>query len=129
MPLTKTFHKYFQLYEFDSPDQRGTAENMDIHFLNKLAAARDHAQIPFVITSGFRTFKHNQQLIAKGYKASPNSSHLKGLAADIQATTNYQRFVVIKSLCLAGFDRIGIGKNFIHVDADPDKVNNIAWLY
>lgn len=129
MPLSKTFHKYFQLYEFDSPDQRGTAENMNIEFLNKLADAREHAQIPFVITSGFRTFKHNQQLIAKGYKASTNSSHLKGIAADIQANTNYQRFVIIQALIVAGFTRIGIGKNFIHVDADADKVNNIAWLY
>lgn len=29
----------------------------------------------------------------------------------------------------AGFTRIGIGQNFIHVDTDPDKQQNIIWTY
>ena len=63
--------KYFKVEEFDSPDESGSGENMCPIFLKKLDDARGRAKIPFKITSGYRTPKHNTKV--GGVK---NSSHI-----------------------------------------------------
>jgi len=89
-----------------------------------LDTARDIAGITFNINSGFRCPRHNKEV-----GGSPTSSHLKGLAADIKADTSRKRYLVVKALIQTGFNRIGIGKNFIHVDLDLDKTDNLMWTY
>lgn len=121
--------KYFKLSEFDSPDAVGSGEAMDMEFLSRIDQARSIAQIPFKITSGFRTKQYNEDLLARGYKASANSSHLKGLAVDISCTDSSSRHKVITALMKAGLNRIGIADTFIHVDADTDKPANVIWTY
>ena len=37
--LNSDFHLYFEYSEFDSPDQAGSYEHMNVEFLNKLAKA------------------------------------------------------------------------------------------
>jgi uncharacterized protein YcbK (DUF882 family) len=121
--------KYFKLSEFDSPDVVGSGEAMDMDFLSRVDQARSIAQIPFKITSGFRTQQYNEGLLARGYKASANSSHLKGLAADIACTDSSSRHKIITALMKAGLNRIGIADTFIHVDADTSKPSNVIWTY
>lgn len=128
-PLTDLFRKYFQLSEFDSPDEPGSGKSMDFDFLNKLAIARDYADTPFIINSGFRTIQHNKNLIARGFKASKNSTHTLGIAVDISAKTDRQRFLILNALFRVGFQRIGISETFIHVDDDKQKTRNVAWMY
>tara|TARA_R110002110_G_C12904368_1_gene665344 strand:- start:122 stop:496 length:375 start_codon:yes stop_codon:yes gene_type:complete len=120
---------YFKLSEFDSPDVKGSGSNMSLEFLEMLDEARDIAEIPFRITSGFRTQEHHDDLTRRGYKTSKTSSHLKGLAADIAVTSSKNRYIVFNSLLLAGFTRIGIANNFIHVDLDEDKTQEVVWTY
>lgn len=122
-------YNYFKLSEFDSPDLEGSGDQMNQDFVQMLDYAREKAGIPFKITSGYRTREHNNYLLANGYKASPNSSHLKGLAADISATSSGQRYAILTALLSVGFTRIGIASNFIHVDIDPDKPQNRIWTY
>lgn len=122
-------YQYFSLSEFDSPDLEGSGENMNQDFVQMLDYARAKAGIPFKITSGFRTREHNSYLIANGYKASPNSSHKLGIAADIAATSSKQRYAIITALLAVGFTRIGVGSNFIHVDMDESKPQNRIWTY
>jgi len=119
--------KYFKLSEFDS-DVKGSGKNMKRDFLKKLDKARDIAKIPFKITSGFRTPQHNERLRKQGYKASANSSHLKGCAADIYCKDSGTRQKIVNGLIMAGFTRIGIADSFIHCDTDQDK-NDAIWLY
>ena len=121
--------KWFKLSEFDSPDEKGSGDMMDTDFLERLDVARDIAGFPFIITSGFRSIAYNRMLIDKGYKASKNSSHLLGYAADISCTDSAKRFTLIEALLDAGFTRIGIGGNFIHCDNDPEKRQYIIWTY
>ena len=121
--------KYFKLSEFDCPFEEGSGSKMNYTFLEKLDQARGLAGIPFKITSGYRTKEYNEDLIKRGYKASKNSSHLKGLAADISVKDSKSRFIVFNSLLLAGFTRIGIADTFIHVDLDTDKKQNVIWTY
>jgi len=119
---------YFTLSEFDSPDLPNSGINMDSGFLTKLEEARAIAGIPFRITSGYRTKEYNQSLRDKGYKASPNSSHLIGVAADIAVSSGHDRYVVLNALIRAGFKRIGVAKTFIHCDTDDSKPNSV-WTY
>ena len=54
--------KYFTLQEFDSPDKPGSGKNMDKDFLEMIDCAREEAQIPFKINSGFRTEAKNKEI-------------------------------------------------------------------
>ena len=59
----------------------------------------------------------------------PTSSHLLGLAVDIRCANSRERFDLINVLLKKGFNRIGIGSTFIHVDIDLDKSPNVIWTY
>ena len=97
---------------------------MDNKFSNKLDRARGYANIPFVITSGYRCPAHNEEV-----GGSKTSSHLKGIAVDIAINNPIQRCKIFLALLSVGFSRFGIGKNFIHVDIDPDKPGCCIWVY
>ena len=57
------------------------------------------------------------------------SSHTKGLAIDLKVQDSVTRYKIINSLLSVGLNRIGIGKNFIHVDMDKEKASNVIWHY
>ena len=120
--------KYFTLSEFDSPDEPGSSKHMNEDFLFRLDYARHKANTPFVITSGYRSEAHNNKVS----KIGERSPHRRGLAADISTTNSRSRFLILQSLMGAGFTRIGIGKDFIHVDsdhADNCLLVDLIWHY
>ena len=119
----------FNLKEFDSPDLSGSGLNMDKDFLSMLDNARDIAKTPFKITSGYRTKEHHIAIYKKLGKKPIESSHLKGVACDIACSDSRARFLIINALLEAGFTRIGIANNFIHVDSDCEKSQNVIWTY
>jgi zinc D-Ala-D-Ala carboxypeptidase len=108
--------------EFDSRDAPGSGVNMQKSTLIKLQKARDIAGIPFKINSAFRTVAHNRAV-----GGSANSAHTRGHAVDIAATTGAQKFRIVQAAMQAGFTRIGIYRNFIHVDDDPSLPQNVIW--
>ena len=114
----------FELYEFDSPDEKGSGSYMQPSTLQMLNDARAIAGIPFKINSGFRTKSHNAYVGGK-----EKSSHLYGYAVDIHCTDSRGRAIIIDALRKAGFTRFGIGNTFIHVDNDAAKDANVVWLY
>ena len=116
--------RYFNYWEFDSPDKKDSGKLMDATLLSMLDEAREIANIPFTINSGYRTEKHNTKI--KGVK---NSSHLKGLAVDIMCYDSVARSKILSSLRKVGFNRVGIAKSFIHIDIDTSKVQNLTWIY
>jgi zinc D-Ala-D-Ala carboxypeptidase len=117
--------KYFNYSEFDSPDEPGSGEKyMSKEFIEMLSEARDCAGIPFFILSGYRTRKHNATL----KNSVKNSTHCLGIAADIRCRTSDERWNIIDSLLFAGFNRIGIGESFLHVDLKQSNQNKI-WTY
>jgi uncharacterized protein YcbK (DUF882 family) len=115
---------HFNYREFDSPDAPGSGVKMDREFMDMLDAARSIAGVRMIVNSGFRTPKHN-----KAIGGTPNSSHLRGLAADIACRNSTTRFRIVAALIAAGFTRIGIADTFIHVDNDPVKTPAVVWLY
>jgi len=116
--------QYFRSHEFASPDLPGSGDHMQIEFIEKLVQARRMANMPFKITSGYRTPEHNKKV--GGVK---NSAHTKGLAADIRTRNGRERYVILNALMKAGFKRFGIAKRFIHVDLDKSKREMTTWLY
>lgn len=115
--------KYFQLSEFDSPDEKGSGSKMQQSTLQMLDKAREAAGVPFHINSGFRTQTYNDKL----KDSVKNSAHLTGHAADI-AVTDTTRKRILKALYAQGFRRFGIGSRYVHVDNDSTK-NQAVWGY
>ena len=118
--------KYFDLSEFNSPDDNDSGDNMDIQFVRRLDEAREIAGIPFKVNSGYRTHFHNTKV--GGVK---DSSHIKipCCAVDIKAEDSRTRFLIISAAIQVGINRIGIGENFIHLDADKTKSQDVSWHY
>ena len=124
--------KHFSRSEFDSPDLEGSGDKMSGEFLEKLDEARELAGIPFKINSGYRTQAYQDDLKRRGYKtAKLRSPHQDGVAADISVKDSRSRFIIINSLLLAGFTRLGVGKSFIHVDLSINEKHrkNVIWQY
>ncbi len=82
-----------------------------------LQKARDHAGVPFNITSWHRCVYHNKHI-----GGAKKSSHLEGWAVDILLTKNkLYNYLILQSLITAGFPRIKVRPDHIHVDIDPEK--------
>ena len=86
--------------------------------------ARHIAEVAFSVESGFRCIPHNIDVGGK-----PTSAHIFGLGGDIVCNNSRNRFLMLDALIKAGFERIGIGKTFIHADDDQTKDPKVAWLY
>ena len=119
MPL-----KYFNQSDFDSCSPSCNISDVNGDLLSMLDSARELAGVPFIINSAYRSFTHELNQGRNG-----KSSHVKGLAVDIKSTDSLTRFKIISSLLSVGLNRIGIGKNFIHVDIDTNKSSNVIWHY
>lgn len=50
-------------------------------------------------------------------------------AVDIAIPNSSYRYQVIRFLMQEHITRIGIGKNFLHFDIDPDKPQGVVWDY
>jgi uncharacterized protein YcbK (DUF882 family) len=93
-------------------------------FLDQLDLARKLANTAFTITSGYRCPTYNVTI-----GGSPQSAHITGYAADIHTPGSHSRFLVLRGLIDAGFKRIGVGPDFIHVDSDPNLPDEVVWDY
>lgn len=91
--------------------------------LVKLEAAREIAGIPFYINSGYRCEAHNRAVGGKQH-----SAHTKGYAVDVRVNVDTSASI-LEALEAVGFDRIGIAKNFIHVDCDFSLPSPARWRY
>tara|TARA_R110002020_G_scaffold115817_1_gene265933 strand:- start:434 stop:802 length:369 start_codon:yes stop_codon:yes gene_type:complete len=115
--------KHFKRSEFTCKCGCGQTVISD-ELLYCLDKAREFAKIPFVISSGYRCENHPES------KKNPTSSHIKGLAVDIECKDSNSRAIMMDALVFAEFERFGLHKSFIHVDIDLyDKPSPVIWLY
>ena len=116
--------KYFKESEFKKCIPACSLQDMKQGTMDKLDAAREAAGIPFVLNSAYRSKEHEKKQGRAG-----TSSHTKGMAVDIRCNTNANRMKIVRALMDAGFNRIGIGKTYVHADDDPDKSQEVMWHY
>lgn len=102
------------------------SEVVGLHWklVDMLDEARHNSGTPFRITSGLRTVEQNRRV-----GGVSNSPHLRGLAVDIACTTSENRMKIIQGAIKAGFNRIGIGNTFVHLDCDTSLPQNVVWHY
>lgn len=118
-------YKYFSYSEFDSPDLKGSGERfMSKTLIKKLDLLRENLGFPLRVTSGYRTLTHNLKV-----GGVIGSAHTKGLAVDLSAQTDdIKKQIAIEAVKL-GFNRIGFGSVFVHLDIDKSKPQNVTWGY
>ena len=110
--------EHFNRKEFDCQCGCGTGV-IDIGLVQKLELARQEYKKPMRINSGIRCLEHNRSIGSKD-----TSSHIKCIAADIGCTSMEERHNLLVIL-LKHFKRLGVHKQFIHVDVDGEKPNGV----
>jgi uncharacterized protein YcbK (DUF882 family) len=115
--------EHFSPEEFDSPDKEGSGRMMNIYLIFLLEEIRKRINLPIKITSGYRTIEHNRKV-----NGDFDSSHLKGLAADIYCENNVYRYLILQYALLLRVKRIGIYKKHIHIDIDKSKQQFVFWV-
>ena len=117
--------KHFKSSEFDSPDEPGSALfRMHREIVGPLDYIRENCGFPLIVTSGFRTLAHNDQV-----GGVDGSAHTEGYAADLACRTSQQRYKIIYYAMEIGIRRIGIAKTFVHLDTSPFLPAEVTWLY
>jgi len=116
--------KYFKPAEFRRCTPACEESDMDPQFLELLDQFREFVGIPLVLTCAYRSRAYD---IAK--KRSGNSAHTRGKAVDILCQSNATRFRIVYAALHFGFRRIGIGKNFVHLDKDASLPQCVIWTY
>ena len=91
--------------------------------VNRLDFARNISGLPMRVSSGYRCKRHNKKIGGK-----PRSSHVDGLASDIICTSGALRATFLASFFESGIRRVGIYKNFIHVDVSEKLPSPMVWI-
>jgi zinc D-Ala-D-Ala carboxypeptidase len=106
--------KNFSKSEFACPCGKCVL-HIEPRLVEALQKLRDLADSPIKITSGYRCVSHNRQV-----GGSPNSQHIKGIAADIVIQDNTVEEMAMLAAQIPWFRSGGIGvypqNGFIHVD-------------
>ena len=133
----KDYPPYFSRNELicKCPDNNciGKTQDFDGVFINYLIAAREMAQIPFIISSGARCKSWNQ-----AQNGSPRSSHISSedhapRAVDI-ACSGATAYKIVRACIRVGMGGIGISQKkgepqFIHVDNSIMGPRPLIWSY
>lgn len=114
--------RYFTEKEFN--DIGCSLSDMNEDFMILIEKIRKICDFSFIITSAYRTKEYE---LKKGRNGT--SSHCKGIAIDIKANKDSEKYLIVQTALSCGINRIGIGSNFVHLDVDKDKTQNVIWTY
>ena len=117
--------KYFKEAEFKRCTPSCSLQDMDQKLMDALDALRALAGIPLKLSCAYRSVAWDKKKGRDG-----KSAHCKGLAVDIVCNSSATRWKIINAAIDLGIRRIGIGKNFIHIDIDSSKDSqDVIWHY
>ena len=117
----------FKPIEFACPCGMCNHIILDLRVPALLQKVRSFCGNPITINrgGGYRCPRYNEDLIKRGYEASPVSRHLSGQAADI-TIGNVDGQTTALYLYMAGARRIGIAQNWSHFDVGQGEA---YWFY
>lgn len=130
MTTTKErYTKNFTVAEMASKDGKDKEARMCSKFMAKLQALREDFQASMIITSAIRSKEHNSRV-----GGSPVSKHLTRpcIAADIDTSTwtGKKKHKFLDLVFQHGFNGIGVGENFIHLDTRAKStIAPTLWTY
>jgi uncharacterized protein YcbK (DUF882 family) len=102
----------------------GTKKDISVSLVAVLTRIEESLGFDLPFTSGYRCPECNTKAGGK-----PDSAHLTGKAVDIACHASGGRYLFLYHIFLAGVDRIGVGKGFLHIDISVDLPRNVTWLY
>lgn len=99
---------------------------IDPELVAKLEMIRDAVGFPLVITSGLRCESYNRKV-----GGAPQSAHKLGKAVDIRVAVSANRFALVRAAIQGGICRIGVGRDFVHLDIaeSPAHPKRMLWVY
>jgi len=100
---------------------------ISMNVVAKLDKIRELIGMPITILSGTRCERYNRKFGGKARSSHVPKSGVS-YAVDVRCPESAFRFAFLAA-ALPIFNRIGIGKDFIHVDDDPELPPNVIWLY
>lgn len=118
-------YKYFKMTEKTDSEGKHTFGELNGTFRALLDKMRGESGFPWIISSGYRNKEEND---ATPDSAS-DSAHVSRMAADIFCSDSGKRDKIVDVAKANGIKRIGIGKNFVHLDIDPTKPSPVMWHY
>jgi len=98
--------------------------NVREELLQALEMVRVIVNFPMVVESGTRCPSHNAAV-----GGEDDSEHLTGEGVDVRCLVGTTRFALIKTGLGVGFDRIGVGSNFIHFGMRSAAPQEVIWTY
>lgn len=116
--------RYFKEAEFKKCTPSCSLQDMNQRFMTTLDGVRALAGIPLKLSCAYRSVAWDK---AKG--RSGNSAHTRGMAVDIVCNSSSTRSKIVTAALRLGINRIGIGKNFVHLDTDTSLPQNVIWHY
>ena len=116
--------KYFTENELKCKCGKCTTFVFDSGLLKDLDGYREFINKPVSLLSAYRCTNHNNEV-----GGVSGSAHEDGLAVDIKVSNSTDRFNCIQFFVIKGYTRLGIGKDFVHVDKDLTKPSNVIWTY
>jgi uncharacterized protein YcbK (DUF882 family) len=112
------------MYEFFSDKELACSccqkNGMNDDFMVRLVGLRKAWGKPMILNSAYRCEKHN-----KDVGGHPSSYHLAGRAVDVRVKKDDQK-AFIKLARSLGFNGIGVGATFIHIDNQKEQR---TWKY
>lgn len=100
------------------------ADGVDEKLVATLELVRETLGSPLRIVSGVRCPAHNRAV-----GGTSESAHLSGLAADVAVASGRERFLLIDLAIAAGFRRVGVARDFVHLDLAKNLPSPALWLY
>lgn len=107
---------FFSEREFNSLTPSCSLDDMSPGFMTKLDFARSLAGIPFVLNCAYRSPEWDKSKGRTGL-----SYHCSGRAVDIRCNDSENRYKIIAACLKAGL-KVGIYKNFLHVDNRTEEI-------
>ena len=120
-----SFVKHFKSSEFSCKCGKCHGRyGINFDLVLRLDALRKLFGSPIKVNSGYRCDEHPETL------NNPTSSHAVGEAVDIAVKGSAARFRLLQLVFNNHlFTRIGIGEDYLHLDIDEEKTQDVVWDY